>query len=118
MEKTTCYGECPAYKFDVYPDGEVTYTGHKFVDRLGQYKGKISEDQLSELKTAFDQAGFFDFANVYSASLTDLPTTFIYYDNGKQNSKITDYYGAPEALKSLEQFIEDYIESIDWKKTN
>ena len=118
MEKTTCYGTCPAYLFKTFPDGSVTYTGIKYVDLIGDYAAKISSEELTALRNLFDEADFFSFANVYSANITDLPTTYLYYDNGSQNTKITDYHGAPESLKKLEGDIEAIINSVDWKKVN
>jgi hypothetical protein len=118
FEKTTCFGTCPAYLFKAYPDGSVTYTGKDYVTLVGEYKASISKEELSNIKTLFEEANYFKFANVYSANITDLPTTYLYYDNGEENKKITDYHGAPKSLKKLEQGLEALINSIDWKKTN
>ena len=115
-EKTTCMGTCPAFVFKAYPDGKVTYTGKDFVEFKGEYSASLSKEELANLKNVFDKGGYFEFANVYSASVMDLPTTFLYYDNGKQNAKITDYYGAPESLKKLEQDLESLINAINWQK--
>ena len=101
LERTTCFGTCPAYVFKAYPDGSVKYTGKEFVELKGEYSAIISKEELTNLKTILDEADFFSYANVYSASIKDLPTTFIYYDNGSQNAKVTDYYWAPESLKKL-----------------
>jgi hypothetical protein len=118
IEKTTCFGTCPAYLFKAYPDGSVTYTGKDFVKLVGEYKASISKEELANIKTLFDEADYFSFANVYSANITDLPTTYLYYDDGKQNKKITDYHGAPEALKKMEQDLEALINAINWQKAN
>ncbi len=116
MEKTTCLGTCPSYIFEAFPDGKVTYVGREFTERMGEYKATISKEELAKLKLMFDIADFFGFANVFSANIKDLPTTFLYYDNGSQNAKITDYYGAPQELKKLEESVELFIETIDWQK--
>lgn len=116
MEKTICLGTCPSFIFKAYPDGKVTYLGREFTKRIGDFTATITDEELAALRLKFEQAIFFSFANVYSASIKDLPTTFLYYDNGQQNSKITDYYGAPEELKNLESEVEKFIESIDWIK--
>lgn len=109
-------GTCPAFIFKAYPDGQVTYLGKDFVELKGEYSANLSKEELARLKGLFDKAAYFEFANVYSASVTDLPTTFLYYDNGKQNAKITDYYGAPESLKKLEKELESLINAINWQK--
>jgi hypothetical protein len=116
FEKTTCLGTCPAYVFKAYPDGSVTYTGKEFVELKGEHNSSISKEILANLKKLFAEADYFNFANVYAASVKDLPTTYLYYDNGQQNAKVTDYYGAPESLKKLESDIEAIIKAINWQK--
>ena len=116
MERTSCLGTCPAYLFRAFPDGSVTYTGEVYVDLVGKFEGCITKEELTNLKNLFDEADYFGFANVYSANITDLPTTYLYYDNGAQNSKVTNYYRAPESLKKLENDVESFINAIDWQK--
>lgn len=116
IEKTTCMGTCPSWEFKLYPDGSASYLGKEFVDRVGDYSSDISKEKLAEFKQMMAEAKFFQYANVYSANIHDLPTTYLYYDDGENFSKITDYYGAPESLKKLEKKIEEFIETIDWKK--
>ena len=118
MEKTSCMGTCPAYKFEIFLDNSARYTGKANVDLIGDYTATLTDAQLDNIKNSFAEADYFSFANVYSAQLTDLPTTFIYHHNGEQSLKITDYWGAPQELKDLEQKVENFITSIDWKKAN
>ena len=116
MEKTSCMGTCPTFIFNIYPDGSATYKGTKNVENIGNFSAKLSEEQLQYIKKSFEEADFFKFADVYSANVTDLPTTFIYYHNGRENRKVTDYYGAPDALKVLEAKVDAFIDTIEWKK--
>jgi hypothetical protein len=116
LERSTCLGTCPAYIFKAYPDGSMTYTGKEYAKLVGEFTAMISKEELANLKTLFDEADYFSFANVYSANITDLPTTYLYYDNGEQNAKVTDYFGAPDSLKKLEKDIDTFIATIDWQK--
>jgi hypothetical protein len=116
MEKTTCMGPCPAFKFEVYLDNSAKYMGKAHVDNIGEFSATLTDKQLDYLENSFAEAGYFSFANVYSAAMSDLPTTYIYYNNGEQGLKITDYYGAPQELKDLEKLIEEFIGTIEWKK--
>lgn len=118
LEKTPCFGTCPAYQFKAYPDGTVTYEGKDYVKLIGKYKATLTLEELASFKAIFSKANYFSFANVYSAQITDLPTTYLYYDDGQQNKKIIDYYGAPASLKELEQALEDKINEINWQKVN
>lgn len=118
MEKTACYGPCPTYKFEVFLDKTARYQGKANVDNIGDFTATLTDEQLDNLKNSFAEADYFSFANVYSSPLTDLPTTFVYYHNGRESLKVTDYWGAPEELKSLEKEIENIIATIVWEKTN
>lgn len=116
MERTICFGGCPEYLFNVYPDGYATYEGKSNVAREGKYQATLSVEQLEQLKSTFEEAQFMEFANVYSANVTDLPTTYIYYHDGKNGHKVTDYFGAPDELKALEKQVDEFIETLDWIK--
>lgn len=118
MEKTACMGNCPAYKFEVFLDKTARYHGKANVDLLGNYATTLTDAQLDNLQNSFAEAEYFSFANVYSAQLTDLPTTFLYYNNGRESLKVTDYWGAPQKLKNLEKKIEEIIATLDWTKAN
>ena len=118
MEKTACMGTCPVYKFEVYLDKTARYYGKEFVENEGEFMATLTDAQLDQLKNSFAEAEYFSFANVYSSQLTDLPTTFLYYHNGRESLKVTDYWGAPKELKELEKAIEDFIDSVKWQKVN
>lgn len=118
MEKTSCMGTCPTFKFEVFLDKTARYHGKANVDLIGEYSATLTDAQLDNLKNSFAEADYFSFANVYSAQLTDLPTTFLYYHNGRESLKVTDYWGAPQKLKDLESKVETAISTIDWKKVN
>jgi hypothetical protein len=118
MEKTACMGTCPTYKFEVFLDKTARYHGKANVENIGEYTVTLTDEQLDNLKNSFAEADYFSFANVYSSPLTDLPTTFLFYHNGRESLKVTDYWGAPEELKALEKEIENIITTINWKKTN
>ena len=82
--------------------------------RLGDHRATISDERMEELKNLLNEAEFFAFSDLYYEDVTDLPTTFLFYNNGQKQLRITDYYGAPQSLKDLEKKIEVYIESLDW----
>ena len=111
-------GTCPTYKFEVFLDKTARYKGTAHVDLVGEYKATLTDEQLDYLKNSFAEADYFSFANVYSSQLTDLPTTFLFYHNGQQSLKVTDYWGAPDELKTLEKQVEEFIETVEWEKAN
>ncbi len=117
MKKTPCYGSCPVYEIEIYSNLEVKYKGERFVDKTGAYNSRISTSQLEDLKTAFNDAGFFEMEDEYVSSVTDLPTTYVFFSDGKKSKKIKDYTGAPEALKLIESKIAELLETQKWVKS-
>lgn len=116
LTKTECFGECPAYTFDIYSDLSVSFEGRAFTAMEGVWESHVTHDQLKDLKAAFEEARFFTLKDRYYADYSDLPTTYLYYSNGTKEKKVMDYYGAPEKLKRLEEQVEDLIAKLDWEK--
>jgi len=118
LEKTMCRGQCPVYSLSIFENGLAQYIGKENVEKIGTYEKNLSSSEIKSLKTAFNQANFFDFEDEYTALVTDLPSTYISYTQNGRTKKIRDHYGAPEALKKLEELLIAVSESQEgWKKT-
>ena len=115
LKKTACYGACPVFEMVIFSNLEVTFTGEKNTDKLGLYTSRISQQELSTLRNAFDKS-FFDFEDEYTSAVSDLPTTFVFYSNGQKTKKIRDYTGAPQELKDLEKLLGNLVTELTWEK--
>lgn len=60
LERTPCFGECPAYTVVVYGDGRVEWTGHSNVAAVGSRQGRVTRSELEELSRRIDRARFFE----------------------------------------------------------
>ncbi len=118
IEATSCMGDCPVYRAEIYTNGLVVYEGKENVGKIGRYTGRLSRKEFQKIRLAFEEAGFFSMQDEYVEPWTDLPTTWIHYSDGCRQKKIKDYSGAPEALKELEKRVLDLVEGVDLKKTN
>jgi len=117
LRKTECKGKCPVYFMEIYKSGKIKFEGTKNTDRIGKYEKEILEKEIESLISDFENANFFDFEEEYTASITDLPTTYISFSNGVKTKTIRDYHGSPRELKDLENKLETIAESPDnWKK--
>jgi hypothetical protein len=114
--KTACFGNCPVYAMTIYENGEAILEGEKNIDKIGKYSLKLSQPEIDTLLKEFERAHFFELQDRYYKPVTDLPTTFITLTLGNKTKKITDYYGAPEKLKVLEEKIEEIVNKRAWKK--
>ena len=60
LERTGCFGTCPAYVVVIHGDGRVDWTGHANVVAVGSRQGRVSRHELEELSRRLDQVQFFE----------------------------------------------------------
>jgi len=118
LERSQCFGSCPAYKVTIYGDGRVVYQGKSHVRVEGVQTAKISADRVRELVQAFDVAGFYSMDAEYPTLITDGP---VYTTTIQRAGKVTKVINAggfpkkvPEALTVLENKIDEIAESSRW----
>jgi len=128
LERTVCYGRCPAYKLSIKSDGAVLFEGIDFTKVKGKAEDKISSEKVSQLIKAFENADFYNLNGKYDNQncyqWTDNPsaTTSIQID-GKAKS-IAHYQGCREGndnfkkelskLTELENKIDEIVETKRW----
>jgi len=114
LERTLCFGACPAYKITIYRNGLVRYLGNSYVKVTGEQSGRISTDTLALLVRTLCETNFFDFKDRYEESITDLPTTITSLAINGKTKVVVDYFGAPESLHRLESQIDDVAVTEHW----
>jgi len=116
MEKTPCYGYCPVYTLKIDQAGNGIFKGVENTDHVGLFTFRLKKEEIAGLRSAFEQAGFFELKDRYHEHVTDLPTTYLSYRFDGKEKKIMDYYGAPQELKDLEKQIETLVLLKNMKK--
>lgn len=102
FEKTICFGTCPIYKATIYADGSVDYYGEKYVKNIGYKHFKLSQFDINEIIDKINQINFMNLNDVYDASVTDVPTTYItLYKNNMIVKKVKARFGYPDDLDKL-----------------
>ncbi len=116
MERTVCFGACPAYQVTIHGNGLVEYEGHQFVAVTGKQTAQISQEQVRELVNAFYDARFYNLGDRYEANVSDLPstTTSITTENGTKS--VYRYGFGPERLITLEDKIDEIAGTEKWVK--
>src|SRR5689334_7780175 len=81
LERTICFGSCPAYKVSIYGDGLVIYEGKDFVKTKGDADGRITKDELQQLVREFEKLDYMKLRDRYGddnagcpESSTDYPS--------------------------------------------
>lgn len=107
LQRTECYGTCPAYTVILHGDGTVVYKGKSHVVAIGERKSSISKASVSFLLSAFGNASFLSFQDEYGSERdgckevwTDHPSLMIRYQS-KANSKSVSYYTGCVGAKDL-----------------
>lgn len=124
LERTSCFGSCPAYTISVTPSGRVSFEGRAHVRRLGTATGQIPKQRVDSLLIELERAGYFGFAGRYAASepacgryATDLPSAISSATMGGRTKRIEHDHGcggAPGALTVLEKRIDEVLGSAQW----
>lgn len=66
LERSTCYGKCSSYRIIVKSDGSFTFSGRKFVHRVGELSGRVNAYQMRRLTLAVKNARFFSMRKSYA----------------------------------------------------
>jgi len=130
LERTICFGTCPAYKLTISADGAVVFTGEDYVREKGTVHGNISKDQLKQLISEFTKSQYFSLRDSYISeedgcpeSWTDSPTVTTSIRINGQYKSIVHYLGCqenngesvfPKELKDLEDTIDEIIGTRKW----
>jgi hypothetical protein len=122
LERTPCYGSCPAYRVTVAGDGTVNwYGGGGWNVRVpGHHVGHVSAKAVTELVDRFRAADFLSALPHYHSNWTDNPTQTITLRMGDKTWTVVDYDGLkdglPLAVRELERAIDETAGTDVWLK--
>jgi len=126
LERTACFGSCPAYTVSVSRSGQVTYEGSAHVRQPGTATAQIPKQRVDALLVELERAGYFGFASRYAVSepacgryVADLPSAISSATLGERTQRIEHDHGcgaAPGALAVLENRIDEVLGSGRWVK--
>ena len=115
LERTVCFGSCPAYSIQIDSSGTVTYEGKEYVAVLGKQTARITPNQVRTLLQVFDDIDFYSLKNKYiGGDPSDLPTTYVSVTANGRTKTVTDYDQPPPGLRALERQIERIVNVHQW----
>src|SRR5579871_5674807 len=117
LERTACFGTCPVYTVEIYADGTVKYNGEKFVQVMGEQTSQINPQTVTAMVAAFREAGYFDWDDFNSMTISDLPSVITSVTDNGVTHRIERYTGdssAPLSLIYLEQWIDAMANTQLW----
>jgi hypothetical protein len=127
LERTTCFGPCPAYRLSVAASGRVHFTSRNPGDASRTAQDMASRGAAAELLARAEQVGFFqlperpaDDSTLCPQRATDHPTVTVWVFGRERAGRVEDYTGCyvsvdpprvAERLLRLRAF-EDAIDSV------
>jgi len=115
IERTTCYGTCPAYSFIVNANGSFKYIGETHVEHVGEYTGTIATYRLTKVLGAIAELDFASYNSQYTSDVTDAPAVYTLVTQYGESKVIENYASVgPASLWAIEELIDSLIEQINW----
>lgn len=122
LERTVCFGNCPAYRVSLDADGTVTYDGQSYVKERGKKTKRIRMDEFDALVTRFEASGFETLAPPWkcppiSVQSSDMPSATLTLTRKAKEHRIEHYLGdgcAPKVLGELEDAVDATVNVKEW----
>ncbi len=117
LQRTACFGVCPIYVLSIYENGTVIYEGEKFVDKEGKFRAMITKEAIQKIQEKALSIDYFKMNEVYdNPNVTDLPSTITALQQDLDFKVVVNRYEAPQPLNSLESYIDELVENLNWEK--
>ena len=116
LERTPCFGKCPAYRINVYRSGYATYVGISHTDRQGDHAGRVGTDTMALLLAKAEAVGFFAMQDKYDGQVTDLPSTIVRVVSKDRNKKVVARHKVPVEFKEFAAYAEGLLLNMQWRQ--
>lgn len=116
LQRTPCFGKCPAYTVTVKADGTALYTGRSNAPREGEFTGKVDRATMQALFDRATAIGFFGFEDKYDGPVTDIPSTIIRMNADGKDKKVLGRVKTPPAFKPFAAYADSLLAPVVWTK--
>ena len=116
LERTECYGTCPAYKVTFFRSGAARLEAIAHMPIEGSFESEIDIGRFARMCFALEKFGFASFKSDYRAPWTDDATCIITATTAK-GSKIVSDYGevGPIELWTIQSALDRTRQELHWK---
>jgi hypothetical protein len=118
LERTLCFGSCPAYLLQIDSSGAVSFQQGPPSNRHEERTSRITTEQIADLMAGFTSIHFFELNDVYPPILTDGQQTYIQVSLGGKTKRITHFGNGPTELRELERKVEVVANIHQWLHGN
>lgn len=132
LERSMCFGTCPAYRLRLSASGEIRFDSRDPGDKRGAAIDTVTPVTLASLVSKARSIGFFDLPQkilgdsvLCPIARTDAPTAIVAIFTKDGTKRVDDYYGCVEPvehkalppiqrLRAFESEIDSVLESSRW----
>lgn len=111
LQRSGCYGTCPAYQVTVSTDA-IVFAGRMFVVASGKHTDKVNADKVRSLAKRFIAADFYSMNPSYTASVTDCPTYVLSMSVDGRQKEVEDYEGSWVGMPAVISELEDEVDNL------
>jgi hypothetical protein len=137
LERTRCFGECPAYVVSIDGDGRVRWRGNEHVNAIGERRATVPQKRVRVIESKLEALRFFErdangelpspgmvcethgttkscsfSANVTICSHTS--TAIVTVRRGATTHRISNDHCDPSPLDELEAMVDDIARTTAW----
>ncbi|MFK7970556.1 MAG: DUF6438 domain-containing protein [Bacteroidia bacterium] len=110
LERTMCFGRCPAYTLQVDDEGAIEYKAVRFAPEPKHVRSRLNTSQLRKLVYTLKQANMFQYEDSYdNPNVSDLPAVKLACTLEKGTKDIYLRMNTPAKLDSLVMNIEELV---------
>jgi ankyrin repeat protein len=121
LERSRCFGACPAYTVHVSTEG-ITFEGLAFVVASGSHTESVDSGDVRALAGRFVAADFYSMDAAYRASVTDCATYTLSISIDGRKKEVEDYVGEwegmPSVISELEKAVDAFARTDRWIEGN
>ena len=120
LQRTACFGTCPAYSVRVDGAGHVEFHGRSFVCAKGLRRVRIPRAAAQRLLAAIDDAGFGAMPDYDRRDWTDEPSNLLQADLGAGMHQLRHYDGmrdVPDIVDAIEDAVDRVAQDARWLPT-
>lgn len=120
IERTMCFGTCPAYTASLASNGVVRYEGRAYTPRKGKWTTDISPSVIQTLDKLQARVGFQKLKDKYAVQYTDQPTTIVtvYWGQKKKTVSCYGHSSEPAGFTKLAEEVDKAIAKpgLKWRR--
>ena len=108
MGRAACFGQCPAYSYEIFANGLLRYTGKSFVPNEGVYEKNIGAENALRFIKEFDTIRPDTLSYLYPSRIADLPGIYYFISYQDSVKKVLNAEEGPRILKDWAKKFDEF----------